>query len=142
MAAKAPSAARVDRVEAKAAKAGTGDVRTKITWQGREYVLAQSDIGPGDDARCRAQTAAYTGGQGYTLTGLLQAAAQAAQSGDVATAGLDVLAALLWTMRRKNGEPDLRLGEVFDSFTAKDMVDGLAIEVEVDEPGEGAPPGG
>ncbi len=121
------------------AKTSTGpaDVRTKLTWQGRTYALAQSDVGPGDDAMCRAQTAAYTGGPGWTLTGLMQTAA----AGDMATAGTDVVAVLLWTVRRKNGEPNLKLAEVFDGMSSIDLLTGLTVEVEVDDPGEAEPPG-
>lgn len=136
----APSHSRVEQ----AYRQGQGptDVRMRIKWKGRSYTLAQTELGPGDDAICRAQTAAYTGGPGWTLTGLLQTAAQAAvKGGDVATAGTDVLAVLLWTVRRKGGEPDLRLADVFDTITTMDLVEGLEVEAEVDMPeGEGQPP--
>lgn len=142
MPAKAPSSARVERTHAKQAKADQGgDVTTKLTWKGREYRLSQSDLGPGDDAKCRAQTAAYTGGPGWTLTGLMQtAAAAAAKGGDMATAGMDVLAVLLWMVLVKNGQPELKLAEVFDSLSAADLVEGFGVEVEVQE-GEARPPG-
>jgi hypothetical protein len=134
--ARAPSADELEAQRRRAEREATPDARMRLTWNGRVYELSQASIGPGDDAKCRAQTAAYTGGAGWTLTGLMAAAS----SGNVAEAGADVVAVVLWTVRCKNGEPDLKLAEVFDSVSMDDLVN-MKLEVVTDDLGEGEPPG-
>lgn len=147
MPAHAPDPDRITRIYAKAERQQQGDKRMKVTYRGRMYRLSESDLGPGDDLICRAQTGAYVGGEGFALTGLMARLS----NGDVTRVGTDVLLLVVWFARRKNGEPNLTFTEVLnDSGSSAELMRDLKMEVEWEEPdatgegprGESPQPGG
>jgi hypothetical protein len=102
----------------------------RLEWEGRVYELSQSDIGPADDMICRAQTSDLTKSRGFTVTGMMTALA----AGGLAEAGTDCLGVLIWACRRKAGDTELTITQVFNSLPGyKELTEQLVITMTPEE---------
>lgn len=93
----------------------------RIKFAGKTYDLDPSKLGPGDDLICRQQV-------GFPLQGFLTQE----------VFGADSLLVLVWTCRRKAGEPNLTFAEVLAEYPTYESLNDAGFDIEsIDDDPEG-----
>ena len=91
--------------------------KLRLTFDGKVYDISPSQLGPGDDLVTRQQV-------GFPLMPFLRE--------DVF--GADSILILLWTGRRKNGEPNLTFNDVLAEYPTYEALENIDFEIEsIDE---------